>query len=138
MGSFYRSKHELIFAWKHGTAPHINTFELGQHGRNRANVRDYAGLNTFGAKRMEELAMHPTVKPVALVADAIKDCSRRGEVVLDAFCGSGTLASVRTAASLSRTRGQGLRFCRTFHRTECEQSRSGRKATRSYAWPRSP
>jgi hypothetical protein len=77
MGSFYRSKHELVFVWKSGTAAHINNFELGQHGRNRTNVWDYAGVNTMRAGRMEELAMHPTVKPVALVADAIKDCSRR-------------------------------------------------------------
>ena len=91
MGTFYRSRHELVFAWKHGSAPHINTFELGQHGRHRANVWDYAGVNTFGRDRMSELAMHPTVKPVAMIADAIKDCSRRGDVVLDAFCGSGTI-----------------------------------------------
>ncbi|HVL73948.1 MAG TPA: DNA methyltransferase [Beijerinckiaceae bacterium] len=91
MGTFYRSKHELVFAWKHGSAPHINTFELGQHGRHRANVWDYAGVNTFGASRMEELSMHPTVKPVALIADAVKDCSGRGDIVLDSFCGSGTI-----------------------------------------------
>ena len=91
MGSFYRSKHELVFVWKSGTATHINNFELGQHGRNRTNVWDYAGINTMRAGRLEELAMHPTVKPVALVADAIKDCSRRGGLVLDPFCGSGTI-----------------------------------------------
>jgi DNA modification methylase len=91
MGSFYRSKHELVFVWKSGTASHINNFELGQHGRNRTNVWDYAGLNTMRAGRLEELAMHPTVKPVALMADAIKDCSRRGGSVLDPFCGSGTM-----------------------------------------------
>ena len=91
MGSFYRSKHELVFVWKSGTAAHINNFELGQHGRHRANVWDYAGVNTMRAGRLEELAMHPTVKPVALVADAIKDCSRRGGLVLDPFCGSGTI-----------------------------------------------
>lgn len=91
MGSFYRSKHEMVFVWKSGTAPHINTFELGQHGRNRTNVWDYAGVNTLRPGRMEELAMHPTVKPVALVADAIKDCSRAGGLVLDPFCGSGTI-----------------------------------------------
>ena len=77
MGSFYRSKHELVFVFKHGTAPHINNFELGEHGRYRTNVWDYAGINTLGAGRADELAMHPTVKPVALVADAIKDCSKR-------------------------------------------------------------
>ena len=91
MGSFYRSKHELVFVWKAGTAAHINNFELGQHGRHRTNVWDYAGVNTMRAGRLEELAMHPTVKPVALVADAIKDCSRRGGLVLDPFGGSGTI-----------------------------------------------
>jgi DNA modification methylase len=91
MGTFYRSKHELVFVWKSGTAPHINNFELGQHGRNRTNVWDYAGITSMRAGRLEELAMHPTVKPVALVADAIKDCSRRGGLVLDPFCGSGTI-----------------------------------------------
>jgi DNA modification methylase len=91
MGSFYRSKHELIFVWKSGDAPHINNFELGQHGRNRTNVWDYPGISAMGPRRLEELAMHPTVKPVALVADAIKDCSRRGGLVLDPFCGSGTI-----------------------------------------------
>jgi DNA modification methylase len=91
MGSFYRSKHELVFIWKSGTAAHINNFELGQHGRHRSNVWDYPGVNTMRAGRLEELAMHPTVKPVSLVADAIKDCSRRGGLVLDPFCGSGTI-----------------------------------------------
>jgi DNA modification methylase len=91
MGSFYRSKHELVFVWKSGTAAHINNFDLGQHGRHRTNVWDYAGASTMRAGRLEELAMHPTVKPVALVADAIKDCSRRGGLVLDPFCGSGTI-----------------------------------------------
>jgi DNA modification methylase len=91
MGSFYRSKHELIFVWKNGGTGHINNFELGQHGRNRTNVWDYAGVNSLRARRLEELAMRPTVKPVALVADAIKDCSRRGGLVLDPFCGSGTI-----------------------------------------------
>ena len=91
MGSFYRSKHELVFVWKNGTAAHINNFELGQHGRNRTNVWDYDGVNTLRPGRLDELAMHPTVKPVAMVADAIKDCSRRGAIVLDPFCGSGTI-----------------------------------------------
>ena len=89
-GSFYRSQHELIFVFKKGTAPHINTFELGQHGRTRSNVWSYPGANTFRAGRMDELRMHPTVKPVALVADAMRDCSRRGSIILDSFAGSGT------------------------------------------------
>jgi DNA modification methylase len=98
MGSFYRSKHELVFVWKNGTSAHINNFELGQHGRTRTNVWDYPGISAMRAGRLEELAMHPTVKPVALVADAIKDCSRRGGLVLDPFCGSGTvlIAAERT------------------------------------------
>ena len=90
MGAFYRSRHELIFAFKNGTAPHINSFELGQHGRYRTNVWEYRGVNTLKAGRMDELALHPTVKPVAMIADAIKDVSRRGGVVLDLFGGSGS------------------------------------------------
>lgn len=90
MGTFYRSKHELVLVFKNGTAAHINNFGLGEKGRYRTNVWDYAGANTLHPSRMAELAMHPTVKPVALVADAIKDCSKRGGIVLDAFGGSGT------------------------------------------------
>jgi DNA modification methylase len=90
MGSFYRSRHELIFAFKNGDTPHINSFELGQHGRYRTNVWEYRGVNTLKAGRLNELALHPTVKPVAMVADAMKDVSRRGGIVLDLFGGSGS------------------------------------------------
>ena len=90
MGAFYRSKHELVFVFKQGDGPHTNSFGLGETGRYRTNVWDYAGISSIGAGRAEELAMHPTVKPVALIADAIRDCSRRGEVVLDGFGGSGS------------------------------------------------
>ena len=90
MGSFYRSKHELVLVFKIGNSPHTNTFGLGDSGRYRTNVWDYAGVNTLRSGRIADLAMHPTVKPVALVADAIRDCSRRGETVLDPFGGSGT------------------------------------------------
>lgn len=90
MGTFYRSRHELIFAFKNGTAPHINSFELGQHGRYRTNVWQYKGMNTMRAGRLDELALHPTVKPVQLIADAIKDVSERGGIVLDLFGGSGS------------------------------------------------
>ena len=76
--------------FKKGSAPHINNVELGRFGRNRSNIWNYAGLNTFGSDRVAELAMHPTVKPVALVADAILDCSKRGGIILDVFAGSGT------------------------------------------------
>ena len=90
MGTFYRSRHELVFAYKSGTAPHLNSFELGQPGRNRSNVWQYAGMNSFGSGRDKELALHPTVKPVDLIVDAIKDVSERGGLVLDCFGGSGS------------------------------------------------
>ena len=98
MGTFYRSKHELVFVFKVGTAPHTNAFRLGETGRYRTNVWDYAGANTFGADRDQALSMHPTVKPVAMIADAIRDCTRRGERVLDVFGGSGStlIAAERT------------------------------------------
>jgi DNA modification methylase len=89
-GTFYRSQHELVCVYKRGTAPHLNTFELGQHGRSRSNVWSYAGANTFRAGRIDDLKMHPTVKPVSLAVDAMRDCSRRGSIVLDSFSGSGT------------------------------------------------
>ena len=84
--------------FKVGTAPHVNNVELGRYGRYRTNVWRYAGANSFGPERDQDLAMHPTVKPVRLVADAILDCSRRGDLVLDGFAGSGTtlLAAERT------------------------------------------
>ena len=90
MGTFYRSKHELILVFKRGTAPHINNFGLGDGGRHRTNVWTYPGVNTFKAERDEELAAHPTVKPVALVQDALRDVTNRGDIVLDTFGGSGT------------------------------------------------
>jgi DNA modification methylase len=101
MGAFYRSKHELVFAFKVGTAPHTNSFGLGETGRYRTNVWDYAGISSISASRSEELAMHPTVKPVALIADAIRDCTRRGEIVLDCFGGSGStlIAAEKTGRS---------------------------------------
>jgi DNA modification methylase len=90
MGAFYRSRHELVFVFKGGTAPHTNNFGLGDNGRYRTNVWEYRGVNTLKKDRLNELALHPTVKPVAMVADAIKDVSGRGEIVLDPFSGSGT------------------------------------------------
>lgn len=92
MGSLYRSQHELVLVYKKGTGPHCNNVKLGRHGRNRTNVWSYPGVNSFGRKGEEGnlLALHPTVKPVKLVADAILDCSARGDIVLDAFLGSGT------------------------------------------------
>jgi DNA modification methylase len=103
MGSLYRSKHELVFVYKVGTAPHINAVELGKHGRNRTNVWDYASVNSMAGSRREDLALHPTVKPAGMVADAIKDVTRQGDRVLDIFLGSGT-----TLIACERT---GRRFC---------------------------
>jgi len=98
LGTFYRSQHELIAVFKVGRAPHINTFGLGETGRYRTNVWTYPGVSSFGNGRDENLALHPTVKPVALIADAIRDVSKRGEIVLDPFGGSGStlIAAERT------------------------------------------
>jgi DNA modification methylase len=90
MGSFYRSRHELIFVFKNGSAKHINNFGLGETGRNRTNVWQYRGMSTRSKTRDEELELHPTVKPVALIVDAIKDVSSPGSIVLDVFGGSGS------------------------------------------------
>lgn len=90
MGSLYRSRHELVFVFRSGREPHVNNVQLGRYGRYRTNVWEYAGVNSFGRGRMDALEMHPTVKPVALVADAVRDCSRRRDIILDPFGGSGT------------------------------------------------
>ena len=98
MGSLYRSRHELVFVYRVGDAPHFNAVELGKHGRNRTNVWDYASVNSMRGSRREDLALHPTVKPVGLVSDAICDVTKNGELVLDLFLGSGTtlIAAERT------------------------------------------
>ena len=98
MGSLYRSRHELVFVFKKGDRPHTNNVKLGANGRYRTNVWEYSGANSFSADRDEALAMHPTVKPVPLIADAIMDASHRGEIVLDPFAGSGTtgIAAAKT------------------------------------------
>lgn len=98
MGTCYRSQHELVWVMKSGTAPYTNNFLLGQKGRHRTNVWAYQGLNGAGPGRQELLALHPTVKPLALIGDAIKDCSTKGGLILDCFAGSGTviLAAERT------------------------------------------
>jgi DNA modification methylase len=92
MGSFYRSQHELVFVFKNGKGTHRNNVQLGKYGRNRTNVWQYPSVNTFSKQGDEGnlLALHPTVKPIALVADALLDSSARGQIVLDAFLGSGT------------------------------------------------
>lgn len=98
MGSLYRSKHEMVFVYRVGATAHVNMVELGKHGRNRTNVWDYPSVNSMAGSRREDLALHPTVKPVAMVADAYQDVTKRGDVVLDVFLGSGTslIAAERT------------------------------------------
>jgi DNA modification methylase len=103
MGSFYRSRHELVFLFRKSGAPHLNRVELGKHGRNRTNVWTYEGVNGFGAKKAKAREMHPTVKPMAMIRDAILDSSAAQDVVLDLFSGSGTTI---LAAEASRRRGR--------------------------------
>jgi DNA modification methylase len=105
MGSLYRSRHELIAIFKVGTAQHVNNVHLGKYGRNRSNVWTYPGANTFRAGRMEDLAAHPTVKPMRMIADAILDSTNRGDVVLDPFLGSGTTI---LACEATGRRGRGI------------------------------
>jgi DNA modification methylase len=136
MGAFYRSCHELIFAFKVGTAPHINSFELGQHGRYRTNVWQYKGVNTLKAGRMDELALHPTVKPVAMIADAIRDVSSRNGIMLDIFGGSGsTLIAAHKTGRRARLAELDPVYCdriiarwETFAKDDAEQIACG--------WPR--
>ena len=92
MGSLYRSRHELVFVFRNGKGRHRNNVQLGKYNRDRTNVWEYASINTLSSSGEEGnlLALHPTVKPVALVADALLDCSARGDIVLDSFLGSGT------------------------------------------------
>lgn len=128
MGTFYRSKHELVFVFKVGDAPHINTFGLGDSGRYRTNVWDYPGVSSTGRDRADSLAMHPTVKPVAMVADAIRDCSKRGGIVLDAFGGSGTtLIAAETCGRSARLIEYDPLYCDTIVRRF--EAYSGKKAT---------
>jgi DNA modification methylase len=128
MGAFYRSKHELIFVFKAGTASHTNSFGLGETGRYRTNVWDYAGISSISASRAEELAMHPTVKPVALIADAIRDCSKRGEIILDPFAGSGsTLIAAHKTGRSARLIEYDPLYCDTIIRRW--QAFSGKHAT---------
>jgi DNA modification methylase len=104
-GSHYRSQHELIFMFKNGNGQHQNNMQLGRYGRNRSNLWTYAGVNTFRTGRLDDLSVHPTVKPIALVADAMRDCSRRNDIILDPFLGSGT--TILAAERVGR-RGYGV------------------------------
>ncbi len=105
MGSFYRSQHELVLIYKLGKETHTNNVQLGKYGRYRTNVWSYAGVNAFGPDREEALAMHPTVKPAQMIADAILDASAPGDIIVDGFLGSGTTV---IAAQLTRRRGFGI------------------------------
>ena len=108
MGSLYRSKHELIFVFKVGKKPHINNVALGKWGRHRTNVWDYVSQNALNGTKKSKLALHPTVKPVAMIADAIRDCSNRGGLILDPFGGAGTtlIAAERTGRRARRDRAR--------------------------------
>lgn len=90
-GSHYRSQHELVLLFKNGNAPHQNNIQLGRYGRSRSNLWSYPGVNSFRSGRIEELSAHPSPKPVAMIADAMRDCTRRAEIILDPFVGSGTV-----------------------------------------------
>ena len=117
MGAFYRSKHELVFVFKKGDEPHVNTFGLGGEGRHRSNVWDYAGVSGISKSGQSELAMHPTVKPVAMIVDALKDVSGRGAVVLDNFGGSGsTLIAAEKCGRRARLIEYDPRYCDTIVR----------------------
>jgi len=105
MGSCYRQKYELIFMFKAGSGPHTNNFGLGETGRYRTNVWDYPSCNTFRKGRDADLEAHPTVKPLALVMDAILDCSHRGDIILDPYSGS---ATTLIAAHKTRRRGAAI------------------------------
>lgn len=130
MGTFYRSKHEFIFVFKVGSAPHTNSFGLGDTGRYRTNVWDYPGVSSISAHRLDDLTMHPTVKPTALVADAIRDCSKRGDIVLDGFGGSGTtLIAAETCGRRARLIEYDPIYCDTIV-TRWERL-TGKKATLS-------
>ena len=107
MGSLYRVQTELITLWKRGKTAHINNIELGKHGRYRTTLWSYAGVNGFRKGRMAELASHPTVKPCAMVMDAIKDCSKPKGIILDPFSGSGTTL---IAAAKTKRRGYAMEF----------------------------
>lgn len=98
MGSFYRSEHELVFVFQSGSGSFRNNIELGRQGRNRTNVWTYPGANSFGRGWQADLDAHPTVKPMALLADVLLDCTRRGDLVADPFADSGSilLAAERT------------------------------------------
>lgn len=102
MGAMYRSQHEMVVVFKNGTAPHINTIMLGKYGRYRTNIWSFAGVNSFG-KQQEDLKLHPTVKPVAMLVETIKDCTRRKQIVLDPFGGSGsTLIACEDSGRVAR------------------------------------
>jgi DNA modification methylase len=106
-GSFFRSQHELVVVFKVGQGEHKNNVQLGRFGRNRSNVWTYPGISGFGAGRQDLHALHPTAKPILLVADAMRDCTTKGDIVLDPFLGSGT--TVMAAEKVGR-RGYGLEF----------------------------
>ena len=103
MGSLYRSQHELLPLFKKGSAPHINNVELGRRGRWRSNVWTYPGASSLGSDARRGLKDHPTVKPTAMLEDALLDLTHRGDIVIDPFLGSGsTLVAADKAGRVCR------------------------------------
>ena len=124
LGSLYRSRHELVFVFGNGKEPHLNNVQMGRFGRNRTNVWNYPGVNTFAR---DDLDLHPTVKPIQLVADVILDCTKRNDIVLDPFLGSG---STLLAAERANRRGYGIELDPLYVDTAVErwQKMTGQKA----------
>ena len=110
MGSLYRSRHELVFVFGKRGGAHVNNVQLGKHGRNRTKVWNYPGMNSARGGRTRGLDLHPTVKPIVMVSDAILDVTQRGDIVLDPFCGGGTtiLAAGRDGAATELTSIQAM------------------------------
>ncbi len=128
MGSLYRSQHELVHIFKSGAAPHINNVMLGKHGRNRTNVWQYDGANSFSQERKGDLALHSTTKPVDMIADGIKDCSSRGGIILDPTAGAGsTLIAAEQTGRVARLIELDPLYCDVIVRRW--QQRTGHKAT---------
>jgi DNA modification methylase len=135
MGGLYRNKYEFVGVFKVGEAPHMNAVQLGKHGRNRTTVWDYPSVNTFGGSRRRDLELHPTVKPTALVADAIMDVTRRGDLVLDGFLGSGTCLLPVSVPGACAAVSKSVRSMSIWH---SNAGRSGRAEMRFWNRPGKP
>jgi DNA modification methylase len=141
LGSLYRSRHELVFVFRNGRQAHLNNVQLGRFGRNRTNVWNYAGVNAFGPKGSEKaLELHPTVKPITMVSDAILDSTRRDDIVLDSYIGSGTtiLAAERAGRRCYGIEIDPIYVDTAIKRWERMTGREVRGVQRLVAFPRRP